>query len=350
MYHLRYRCRNAMCPLLAALTLIGADPAWCAGTSDSGEPVYQQALGIGMEEWTYPYPVHFLQLNNEGQLVRMAYMDAPATGTANGHTVVLLHGKNFAGFYWDGPIRLLTNAGYRVIVPDQIGFGKSSKPDLAYSFDLLSANTFTLLDSLQIAKATIVGHSTGGMLAVRMSLAAPERVERLVLEDPIGLEDYRRAIPYQATETLFQQQLGASPHSYRQYVKGYFVHWSAAFEHELVEPYVRIMASAEYPRFAKAAALTSQMIYQQPVVYELADLKMPVLVIYGEKDRTAPGKSAATLEMAKTLGNFPKMAHAAAAAIPNAQLVEVPDTGHIPHLEAPAIFERALLQFLAPAH
>src|ERR1700752_4109054 len=95
-------------------------------------------LGIGLEEIAYPYPVQFLDLVIEGQPLRMAYMDIAPTGTANGKVAMLLHGKSFSGNYWESVIRRLTDDGYRVIVPDQIGFGKSAKPDIRYSFDLLN--------------------------------------------------------------------------------------------------------------------------------------------------------------------------------------------------------------------
>src|SRR5450432_1646671 len=83
---------------------------------------------ITNEDVPYPHPVHYLPLTLYGQDVRMAYMDVPPSGTPNGRTVVLFHGMNFGGFYFGGPIDALRNAGYRIVVPDQIGFGRSSKP------------------------------------------------------------------------------------------------------------------------------------------------------------------------------------------------------------------------------
>src|SRR5205085_1822733 len=112
--------------------------------------------------YAYPHPVHFFELKIDGQDLRMAYMDvAPADPKANGATVVLLHGKNFFGAYWKDTITVLHDAGFRVVVPDQIGFGKSSKPDIHYSFHLLAKNTRDLLHKLGIGHATIVGHSMG---------------------------------------------------------------------------------------------------------------------------------------------------------------------------------------------
>ena len=120
----------------------------------------------------------------------MAYMDV-APAQPNGRTVLLLHGRNFPSSYWAPVIKMLGEAGYRVVVPDQIGFGKSSKPQGELHFDTLARNTIALLDHLQIARADIVAHSLGGMLGVRLARAFPDRVNRLVLTAPIGLEDYR---------------------------------------------------------------------------------------------------------------------------------------------------------------
>src|SRR5437868_10313973 len=146
--------------------------------------VYAQTpppLGIALDSYPYPYPVHFLPLEIEGQTLRMAYMNiAPATQPARG-AVVLIHGKNFGGYYWGDTARALSAAGYRVIVPDQIGWGKSPKPDIRYSFHLLAANTAKLLDSLRLEKVAVIGHSTGGMLATRFALVYPERVTHLIL-------------------------------------------------------------------------------------------------------------------------------------------------------------------------
>ena len=156
---------------------------------------YEEPLGTCYEELKYPYPTAYLNLFAEGQDLRMCFMDVQPTKNPNGRTVVLLHGKNFWGAYWAQAIKFLTDRGFRVIVPDQIGFGKSSKADIHYNFDFLAENTAGLLDLLHVQKATIVGHSMGGMLAIRFARLYPGRTEALILEDPIGLEDYRLSVP-----------------------------------------------------------------------------------------------------------------------------------------------------------
>jgi hypothetical protein len=197
--------RALLVVFLAVLTGCASPPASLApgavatpAPAPAAMPTYADAepLGASMEGWPYPYPVQMFQFELEGRLVRMAYMDVkPAQ--PNGRTVVLLHGKNFGGDYWAGTIRALSDKGYRVITPDQIGFGRSSKPEIRYTFAMLSDNTLRLLDHLKVARFAVVAHSMGGMLGVHLARRAPERISALVLENPLGLEDYVLSIPPQ---------------------------------------------------------------------------------------------------------------------------------------------------------
>ncbi len=306
------------------------------------------ALGICLEEYDYPYPVRFLSASSDLQSVAMAYMDVPPSAEPNGMTVVLVHGKAFGCYYFQNVIEALAGAGYRVVAPDQIGWGKSSKPDIHYSFQLLAANTAALLDHLGVGPVAVLGHSTGGMTAVRFTLMYPDRVTHLVLEDPLGLADYRTDIPPQSEETLYQHELHwTDPATIRGYVQGYFVNPDPNVWEPLADVLVRVTLSAEYPRWARAAALTFQMIYQQPVRYEYQRLAPPVLLVVGAEDHVVPlGQYAAPADAAR-LGDFVALSAAAAQDIPRCTRVVVPDCGHIPHLEHPSQFLAQLLPFLA---
>ncbi|MGH9901181.1 MAG: alpha/beta hydrolase, partial [Pyrinomonadaceae bacterium] len=311
--------------------------------------VYSTPLGSAMESYPYPYPVQFLSLEIEGQPVRMAYMDVRPAGAGNGHAVVLLHGKNFYASYWENTVRALSGAGFRVIVPDQIGFGKSSKPEINYSFDLLAANTARLLDHLRVGRAVVVGHSMGGMLAVRLARNYPERTTHLVLENPIGLEDYRFKVPPVPTEKVYQNELNETdPAKIRAFLRRYVVEWRPEVYERFVEVRARIALGGEYPRWAKASALTYQMIYQQPVRHEFGLIKTPTLLIIGQEDRTTLGRGFVTEDVLRTLGQYPRLGKEAARDIPGSRLAEFEGVGHIPHLEAPERFHRGLLDFLKP--
>src|ERR1700760_1850322 len=129
--------------------------------------------GPELQGFDYPWPVHDFAFPSQGEAVVMRYMDV-APAKPNGKTAVVLHGKNFCAATWEQTIRALNDAGYRVIAPDQIGWCKSTKPEhYQYSFEQLAANTHELLKSLGIAKVTVMGHSTGGMLAMRYGLLYP---------------------------------------------------------------------------------------------------------------------------------------------------------------------------------
>src|SRR5215475_1988138 len=105
--------------------------------------VPREPYGIDLEGFAYPYPVNLFGVVNDGEELRMAYMDVGTSGQPNGRTVVLLHGRNFPSSYWAPVIKTLADAGFRVVVPDQIGFGKSSKQSGELHFDTLARNTIT---------------------------------------------------------------------------------------------------------------------------------------------------------------------------------------------------------------
>lgn len=296
----------------------------------------------------YPFAVRFFPVTVEHQEVRIAFMDVPPTGRPNGRTAVLLHGKNFSGSYWAPTIRVLAAEGFRVVVPDQIGFGKSSKPmAFQFSFQVLADTTRGLLDSLEIRAVTLIGHSMGGMLATRFALMFPERVEKLVLVNPLGLEDWKTVVPYRSIDQNYAEELRATPETIRNYQQTnyYAGHWEEAYE-ELIALQSGWTRHPGYARVAWCAALTSDMIFTQPVLYEFPRLRVPTLLIIGQRDRTAIGRAWAPKDVAATLGDYPVLGRRAAAAIPGAQLVEIAGVGHLPQVEAFDQYRKALLNFV----
>jgi pimeloyl-ACP methyl ester carboxylesterase len=285
---------------------------------------------INLEDVPYPYPVSYLPLTMYGQDVRLAYMDVAPAGQPNGRTVVLLHGMNFFGEYWAGTIEVLRKQGFRVVVPDQIGFGRSSKPIIPYNFHDMALNTRKLLQSLSISKAAIVGHSMGGMLTARFAASYPEMTERAVIYNPIGLTDPRWDRPWRSTDEAYKTTMAMTYQQAYQGIARYFV---TGMKPEY-ERYVRIhyawTLSGDWPRFAMVRTLVQQMTYLDPVVYDWPHIKAPTLVLGGEKDGP----------------NFPERAKRIADTIPGAELALIPNIGHVPHFEAPDLFYQALLRFL----
>ncbi|EKZ98110.1 alpha/beta hydrolase [Cupriavidus metallidurans] len=332
--------------LLAAIALSVplAQAAHAAQTADSG-PAY----GPQLEGFDYPYPVQQYRFSSQGQPLEMAYMDVKPE-KPNGRAVVLLHGKNFCAATWQESIQQLTAAGYRVIAPDQIGFCKSTKPPhYQYSFQQLARNTHDLLASIGVHDVTVMGHSTGGMLAMRYALMYPKETAQLVLVNPIGLEDWKaKGVPSLSVDQWYARELNVTAERIRNYEKStYYVNqWKPEYE-----PWVQMLAGMNRGPgkqiVAWNSALLYDMIFTQPVVYEISAIQAPTLLMIGDRDTTAIAKDAAPPDVQAKLGHYPELAKATARAIPNTTLVEFPDMGHAPQMQDPQAFHKALLEGLA---
>jgi len=330
-----------MLPALV-IGLLAASPAGRAQQANPPVPAPPDVRpgSITAEDVPYPHGVSYLPLTLYGQDVRMAFMDVPPSGTPNGRTVVLLHGNNFAGFYYGGPIDVLRREGFRVVVPDQIGYGRSSKPIIPYNFNDMARNTRLILQSLRIDRAMIVGHSMGGMLATRFATQYPQMTERLVLYNPIGLSDARFDRPWDSTDEAYTRTLASTYQTVRAGIMRYVAHNPAAWTPEF-EQYTRIRyawtLSADWPRLAMVQTLLSQVIYADPVVYDWEHIKAPTLVFGGAED-VLPGSAAL----------FQQRMKAVVERIPGgrARLHLIPGVGHVPHLEAPEKTYPPLVAFL----
>src|SRR5438067_5592173 len=146
--------------LLLLVVFIGPNRLLALQNGSAGPaPADVKPGSINCEDVAYPYSTSSLPITLYGQDLRISYMDVPPLGQPNGHTVVLLHGNNFAGFYFGGVIDAIRKEGFRVIAPDQIGYGRSSKPIMPYNFSDMARNTRLILQSLKIDKVMVVGHS-----------------------------------------------------------------------------------------------------------------------------------------------------------------------------------------------
>ncbi|KAL2071837.1 hypothetical protein VTL71DRAFT_13072 [Oculimacula yallundae] len=301
--------------------------------------------------FTYPWPVKLFQFSSQkAQLLEMAFMDVAPTGPANGKTAVLLHGKNFCGPTWSATAIVLAKAGYRVILPDQIGFCKSTKP-VSYQFSLhqLAANTNRLLTKLGVSKATVIGHSMGGMLAARFSLMYPDVVTELILTNPIGLEDWKAlGVPYIDTDTTWATEKSSTYGSIRGYEQAtYYVGiWDPSYD-LWVNMLVNIYNGKQADKFTWNQALIVDMVLTQPVVYEFPLIKSKTLILIGAKDNTAIGKQWSPPDVQAKLGHYDVLGPKTAAAIPGSTLVMFPDLGHAPQIQAPDRFHEALMGWLA---
>jgi pimeloyl-ACP methyl ester carboxylesterase len=288
----------------------------------------------------YPYASSYLPLTLYGQDARISYMDVPPAGSPNGHTVLLLHGFNFAGFYFGGPIDALRKEGFRVIVPDQIGFGRSSKPIIPYTFHDMARNTVAILQHLKIDRVMVVGHSMGGMLAARLASQYPDVVERLVLYNPIGLIDTRFERRADSVDDSYHRTVAATFQTVKASLMRYVAHNPAAWNAEF-ESYARIRYAwtlgADWPRLAMVQTILQQTLFLDPVTSDWAHIKAPTLA-FGGADDMLPGSAKLFQDRMKFVADT----------IPdrNGRVLLIAGLGHVPHLEAPEKTYPPLIAFL----
>jgi pimeloyl-ACP methyl ester carboxylesterase len=300
----------------------------------SAPPPDWEATAIDYSNVPYPYPVRYLPVTLMGEQHRMAYVDVAPTGQANGQTAVIFHGMNFFAAAYEPTIDALAEAGFRVLAIDRLGFGRSSKPLIHYNLHQAARDTKALLDTLGVARAAIVGHSMGGMVATRFASTYPDATTHVVMVNQIGLTDTRPGRPWTDPEAGYRSVLNGTTYQsvlnghVRYYVQGWkpeYLHW--------VKVQYGLTLSGDWPRMARVRAAQQQILYEDPVVYEWQHIKTKALVIGGAEDRL--------------VADFPAAARHVAEELQNAELVLFPGVGHAPHFEAPELFHRELIRFLS---
>lgn len=335
LFHCLGRVQRAVFLTIALATTSGFDAL--AADQAGASVVYDAEL----TDFDYPFAVSEFVLNSQRQSLVMRYMDVKPEAGATGKVAVLLHGKNFAGFYWREVAQDLLRSGYRVVIPDQIGFGKSSKPEnYQYSFAQLALNTQNLLSAIGVMEYVLVGHSMGGMLATTMALDYPDKVSKLVLINPIGLEPYLSYVEIKDPQFFFVQEMAKTPDKIRDYQrKNYYDgEWKPAYE-ALIQPHLGWLNSKDKARVAWNNALTYMPIFAEDITARFSQLRTPTRLIIGTRDRTGPGRGWKKPGVTYQLGLYQQLGKAAAEAIPNAQLYELEGLGHMPQIEDFARFQ-----------
>src|ERR1700684_752889 len=278
-------------------------------------------LGIGLESYPYPHPVHYLDVTHVAQAdwmdrhapdwerrARLAYMDVAPDGAQAKAAILLVHGKNFFGAYWTGVIEALRHEGFRVIVPDLIGWGKSTKASTLTAASVVTPLR-SLVDQLKLDSFVSVGHSTGRLVGMHMARALPERVHTLVLESPMGLEDYRIGLMRQVRhEDWAQDERSMTADQIRQYMAHYFVNK----EPRLVEPFVAVRMAIgqgpEFERWVQSSAAAYDMLLNEPAVEFVGSLPTPTLFVCGLSDRTYVGAKYTAPKDQGVKGNITELA------------------------------------------
>lgn len=312
--------------------------------AETAGPSYNQYL----DGFEYPFPVKTFDLASQKQKLKFRYMDVGERKAKK--VALLLHGKNFSGFYWKRIATELMQRGYRVIIPDQIGFGKSSKPKFyQYSFVQMAMNTEALLKHLAIKdKVSVVGHSMGGMLAVHYALNYQDQVKQVILINPVGLEPYAKYTELKDPEFFYNRlEKNKTIVKIRNYQKKnyYDGKWNESYE-ELIKIHEGWLNGPDWPTVAWNNALTYLPIFAEDITRRLPELRTEVSLIIGTRDRTGPGRGWMKKGTKYELGRYDRLGKTFKRTLPSATVIELENLGHMPQFEDYKRFAKAFYKLL----
>ena len=289
--------------------------------------------------WDFIYRGETKEINDDvrastrGSFIRLSngYTHYELCGPENGQPVVLVHGFSVPYFIFDPTFSFLVDSGFRVLRYDLFGRGFSDRPHVQYNIDLFVNQLRELLDAFNIEQVNVIGLSMGGAIATTFTVSFPRRVGRLVLMDSIGTHPiplswmYKAALLPGISELILG--LAGTERIVRRAASDFFNP-----EHvKMFENQYRIQMQYHGFRRALLSTLRNKTVDGILEVYQrLGNLDMPVLLIWGQDDRTLP------FEQSRGI----------LSAVPRAEFHLIENCGHVPHYEKPKEVNPIIQQFL----
>ncbi|SIT88621.1 alpha/beta fold hydrolase [Pontibacter indicus] len=313
-------------------TSAGIEKTADTATASTEATVAAPAADPVFEGLNYRYAVKKVKLPNG---TRVAYTDEGK----GPETLIFIHGLGSYLPAWDKNVAELSKH-YRCIAIDLPGYGKSDKADITTGMASYADNVLALMDALKLERATLVGHSMGGQIAITAALKAPQRVKHLVLAAPAGIETFT-----DQQKQLFKMTV--TPESVQkttpeQVVANFKVnfHQMPADVQYMIDDRLKMAESAEFGAYSKAVAGSVAAMVDEPVYEQLPQVQVPTLIIFGDNDALIPNRylnpNLTTQAVAETARDR----------IPNSQLVMLPETGHFLQYEQAGAFNKAIRDFL----
>lgn len=280
----------------------------------------------------YPAPVDTVLVGDRP----IAYHEA---GTGE-ETVVLIHGLGSNLALWRETIPALSE-NFRVLALDLPGYGLSGKDEVPGTMDFFSDTVVQFMNTHGVDRAHVVGLSMGGHVALTVALDHPERLDRLVLVSPAGIETFTDQQGGALKSVYTPQAILAAPEAaLQQNIAMNFASYDPERFGWLLEQRLALTALPDAAAYATANARSVAGMLDAPVAHRLDDIAAPTLVLYGTEDALIPN---AMLNPHLTTAD---VAEEAAERIPNATLDLIKDAGHLPQLEQPEVVNQHLMTFL----
>lgn len=256
---------------------------------------------------------------------KIAYLDNGASGAKR--TVVLIHGFGDSGLSWNFFARIFRDGGYRIVIPDLLGFGDSDRPATGdYSYKAQAERVLQLMQTLNISQANLVGNSMGGGVAAEMALLKPQAVSSLTLIDSAGIH-------YRPTALDTAMLDGKNPMLIRKPED--FEHLLDFATHErpiISQPIIDFLAERAIHDAPLHEHIFRDVLFPDVnfLLLDLPRIQAPTLILWGAADQVL------SPENSKVFKQY----------IPHSQVIVLPDVGHMPMAEAPEKSGFAVRQFI----
>jgi len=282
------------------------------------------------ESLQYPYEVRHVKLENGES---MAYVDE-----GQGAVVVMVHGLGSYLPAWKKNIEDL-KSDFRCIAVDLIGYGKSSKPEETFTLTEQSAMIAELLEKLDISHYHIMGHSMGGQIGIHHALQYKDRVDKLVLIAPAGIETFtdmqRNIFRGMQPEFIMVSDAAAIETNF----KANFHDFPQQAEF-MIHDRIQMKEDPQFKQYAGAVVAGIHGMVDELVYEKLEELDLPTLVLFGTEDNLIPNRTFNPDLSTEDVWRRAKEK------IPNSQGALIPGAGHMLMFEKPQEVNRHLLKFL----
>ncbi|PKL83374.1 MAG: alpha/beta hydrolase [Ignavibacteriae bacterium HGW-Ignavibacteriae-3] len=253
-------------------------------------------------------------------------------------TIILVHGLASNAGFWRYAIPLLSQS-YRVIAVDLPGYGKSQKGAYPYTMTFYADQLNRLADELKLGKFILAGHSMGGQIGIIFSLKYPEKLEKLVLASPAGVEEFEQGEGDWLRSVMTKSFIKKTPEDgIRRNLAANFYSWEDKWEW-MVEERVRMVKAKDFDEFTYTVVRCVNGMLDEPTFDKLKNISVPTLIVHGKNDGLIPNPY---LNPGFTTDVF----EWGAKQIPNCKSFEIDECGHMLQIEKPEEFSKAVLDFI----